>query len=71
MREKKRLERALATNDELTRRSGDITAYFDLAHEGEDVAADLRREVDTLRTLVDKLETETLLSGENDDRMPS
>jgi peptide chain release factor 2 len=68
MREKKRLENALTTHDELTRRSGDISAYFDLAHEGEDVSADLRREVDALRTLVDKLETETLLSGENDDR---
>jgi peptide chain release factor 2 len=68
MREKKRLESALATHDDLTRRSGDITAYFDLAHEGEDVSADLQREVDGLRTVVDKLETETLLSGDNDER---
>ena len=68
MREKKRLESALATHDELVRRSGDINAYFDLAHEGEDVSADLRREVDDLRALVEKLETETLLSGDNDDR---
>jgi peptide chain release factor 2 len=68
MREKKRLESALATHDELVRRSGDITAYFDLAHEGEDVSADLRREVDELRVLVEKLETETLLSGDNDER---
>src|SRR5262249_18001621 len=68
MREKKRLESALATYDELTRRTGDITAYFDLAHEGEDVSSDLRREVDDLRAVVEKLETETLLSGDNDDR---
>jgi len=68
MREKKRLESALATHDELVQRSGDINAYFDLAHEGEDVSADLRREVDDLRALVEKLETETLLSGDNDDR---
>ncbi len=68
MREKKRLENALATHDELMRRSGDINAYFDLAHEGEDVSSDLRREVDDLRTLVEKLEAETLLSGDNDDR---
>src|SRR5215813_10222744 len=46
MREKKRLENALSTHDDLTRRSGDIAAYFDLAHEGEDVSDDLRREVD-------------------------
>ncbi len=68
MREKKRLESALATHDELVRRSGDINAYFDLAHEGEDVSAELRREVDELRALVEKLETATLLSGENDER---
>jgi peptide chain release factor 2 len=68
MREKKRLENSLATHDELVRRSGDISAYFDLAHEGEDVSTDLRREVGDLRTLVEKLETETLLSGDNDDR---
>ena len=68
MREKKRLESALATYDELTRRAGDIDAYFELAHEGEDVSRDLRREIDSLRAMVDKLEIETLLSGENDDR---
>jgi peptide chain release factor 2 len=68
MREKKRLDSLLATETELARRSSDITAYFDLAREGEEVAADLRREVDALRGLVEKLETETLLSGENDER---
>jgi len=68
MREKKRLESGLTTHEELARRSGDINAYFDLAREGEDVSAELRREVDELRTLVEKLETATLLSGENDER---
>ena len=68
MREKKRLDSLLATETELARRSSDITAYFDLAREGEEVAADLRREVDALRGLVEKLGTETLLSGENDER---
>ena len=68
MREKKRLENALATEAELVRRSGDINAYFDLAHEGEDVSAELKRELEELRALVEKLETETLLSGENDER---
>ena len=68
MREKKRLETSLATDADLTRRVTDIDAYFELAHEGEEVSADLRREIDALRTLVDKLEIETLLSGPNDDR---
>ena len=31
-------------------------------------SSDLRREMDELRALVDKLETDTLLSGENDER---
>jgi peptide chain release factor 2 len=68
MREKKRLENILSTASDLARRGDDIAAYFDLAREGENVEADLRREIDSLRQLVDRLETETLLSGENDAR---
>ncbi len=68
MREKKRLEDMVSTEADLARRSDDITAYFDLAREGESVSADLRREIDALRELVDRLETETLLAGENDAR---
>lgn len=68
MREKKRLEHALATDADLARRADDISAYFDLGREGESVEADLRREMDSLRTVIDKLETETLLSGEHDAR---
>src|SRR6266567_1174740 len=68
MREKKRLEHLLATQEDLVRRTEDIAAYFDLAREGENVEADLRREIDLLRELVDRLETETLLSGDNDMR---
>jgi len=68
MREKKRLEHVLATDADLARRAGDINAYFDLAKEGENVDADLQREITALHDLIDKLETETLLSGENDAR---
>jgi peptide chain release factor 2 len=68
MREKKRLEAVLATEAELGRRVDDLAAYFELAHEGESVDADLRREMDGLQQLVEKIETETLLSGENDAR---
>ena len=68
MRQKKRLENVLATETDLVRRGDDITAYFDLGREGENVEADLRREIDSLRNLVDRLETESLLSGENDGR---
>ncbi|HXZ33239.1 MAG TPA: peptide chain release factor 2 [Terriglobales bacterium] len=68
MREKKRLEDMLATEVDLIRRTDDISAYFELAREGEAVDADLRHEIDSLRQKVDHLETETLLSGENDAR---
>jgi len=68
MRERKRLEETLATQAELARRSGDIAAYFELAGEGEEVSADLRREIAALRELVERVETETLLSGEHDAR---
>jgi peptide chain release factor 2 len=66
MRQKKRLEGALTTEGELSRRTDDIVAYFELAREGEKVDADLRREMDGLRLLVERVETETLLSGPND-----
>jgi peptide chain release factor 2 len=66
MREKKRLENMLSTEADLIRRSEDIAAYFELAGEGESVDAELRREINSLRQLVDRLETETLLSGPSD-----
>lgn len=68
MREKKRLEHVLANDADLARRSDDIAAYFDLSKEGESVDADLQREIGALRDLLNRLETETLLSGENDAR---
>jgi len=66
MREKKRLEGVLSTEADLIRRGEDIAAYFELAREGENVDSDLRREIDGLRQLVDRLENESLLSGDND-----
>jgi peptide chain release factor 2 len=68
MREKKRLENVLATEADLIRRTDDISTYFELAREGENVDSDLQRELDSLRQMVDRVETETLLSGEHDFR---
>jgi peptide chain release factor 2 len=68
MRERKRLEDMIATEADLERRASDIAAYFELGREGEDISAELRRELDALRERIEKLETETLLSGENDAR---
>ena len=68
MRQRRRLEETLTMDTELGRRVDDIQAYFDLAREGETVTDDLRREIDQLREVSDKLETQTLLSGEHDMR---
>ena len=66
MRERKRLEEALSTDQDLARRSDDIGAFFELAHEGEDVSEELKKELDGLREVVERLETRTLLSGPQD-----
>lgn len=66
MRQRKRLDSQLTMDSDLARRTADISAYFDLAREGEAVTDDLRSEIDTLREIAEKLETQTLLSGEND-----
>ncbi len=67
-RQRRRLTSELSKDEDLARRVDDIAAYFDLAREGEAVVDDLKKEIDGLRELAEKLETETLLSGENDAR---
>ena len=68
MRERKRLQDVLSTEEDLVRRETDIKTYFDLAREGENVESELRGEIGSLREMVERLETESLLSGENDAR---
>ena len=66
MRERKRLEGQLAMEAGLVRRSEDIEAYFDLLREGEAVEPELEREIKSLSTFVEELETRTMLSAETD-----
>lgn len=66
MRERKRLEALLEADTELHRRREDISAYFDLAREGEQVEPDLLREIDGLRAFSEALESRTMLSEETD-----
>ncbi|HEY1939748.1 MAG TPA: peptide chain release factor 2 [Candidatus Angelobacter sp.] len=68
MRQRRRLEESLAMDADLARRVDDIQAYFDLAREGETVTEELKKEIDQLRVVADKLETQTLMSGEHDMR---
>ena len=66
MRDRKRLEALNADDDQLVRRTGDIEAYIELAREGEDVLADLDREIKALAVFTEELEARTMLSGEAD-----
>ncbi len=66
MRERKRLESMIADDEEMVRRVGDIEAYFELAREGEDVLADLERDIKALTAFNEELEARTMLSGEVD-----
>jgi peptide chain release factor 2 len=66
MRDRKRLESLIADDAEMTRRTGEIETYFELAREGEDVLADLEREIHALVAFNEELEARTMLSGEVD-----
>ncbi len=66
MRDRKRVEAMIASDDELVRRTGDVEAYFELAREGEDVLADLERDIKNLATFAEELEARTMLNGETD-----
>ena len=66
MQSRRRLEEALKTDQELERALADLDAYFELAREGENVAGELRAELDALGKQLERLETATLLAGEND-----
>lgn len=56
----------METDARLDRALTDLEAYFELGREGEDVRGELRTELDALREQIDKIETATLLGGEND-----
>jgi len=50
----------------LARKLADLEAYLELAREGENVAGEMRTELEALRAEVERLETATLLPGEHD-----
>ncbi len=66
MRDRKRLEALVGDDEELVRRTSDIEAYFELAREGEDVLADLERDIEALGTFAEDMEARIMLSGEAD-----
>jgi peptide chain release factor 2 len=68
MQDRKRLEQAIESDRRLGSGLSDLDTLFELLREGEDVAADLEREMRGFSAVVGKLETGMLLSGENDHR---
>jgi peptide chain release factor 2 len=63
---RKRLSEQLEEDDKLVKRLADVEAYFELAGEGEAVEGELGAEIEKLRQELERVETETLLAGEND-----
>ncbi|MBL0161085.1 MAG: peptide chain release factor 2 [Bryobacterales bacterium] len=66
MQERKRLENGVGQDTAVSTLTSDIDTLFELGREGEDVGAELAKELAKLRQMVDHLETNMLLSGEND-----
>ena len=72
MRERKRSEEQIAADEKLASTVDDLEAYIHLAREEadpkqrEDLLKDLDRELGATDAFVSELETQTLLSGEND-----
>jgi peptide chain release factor 2 len=66
MQERKRLEQAIADEAEVARLTSDLDTLFELGREGENVSADLDREIRRFSDRLEVLETGMLLSGPND-----
>ncbi|MGA8598950.1 MAG: peptide chain release factor 2 [Bryobacteraceae bacterium] len=68
MQERKRLEQAIQDSARVSSVTSDVDTLFELSREGEDVAPEIEREIGSLRHWLEQLETNMLLSGENDAR---
>jgi peptide chain release factor 2 len=66
LQQRSHLERDVELDVRLAREGADIRALLELAEEGEDVLADLSREVDKLEQEAQHTEIRMLLSGEHD-----
>jgi peptide chain release factor 2 len=72
LRERKKAEASLAADEKLAALTGDLETYIELAkgetnaEQKEDLLKDLNRELTAADSYLSELETQTLLSGEND-----
>jgi len=68
MQDRKKLEQGIAEEADVTRMTSDLDTLFELGREGENVTADLEREMKTFAERLETLETGMLLSGRNDSK---
>src|SRR5205807_415272 len=68
MQERKRLEEQIAQESKISALTSDLDTLFELAREGENVTGDIEREMRSFTGYLEKLETQMLLSGENDSK---
>ena len=66
MQDRKRLEQQLAEESEVATLTSDLDTLFELGREGENVIADLERDLGKYSARLEVLETGMLLSGPND-----
>jgi len=68
LRDRKRLEKVLSEEAYVTSMTSDLDTLFELSREGENVAGEIEQELKKFSGHLERLETETLLAGENDFR---
>ncbi len=68
MQERKRLEQAISDAATVEALTSDLDTLFELSREGENVIAELDREIRSFASRLESLETGMLLAGENDER---
>jgi peptide chain release factor 2 len=68
MQDRKRVEESIENDARIAGFTDDLDTLFELAREGESVDGDIEREIRRFSETLAKLETEMLLSGENDER---
>jgi peptide chain release factor 2 len=66
MQERKRLEEAIDSSIKVTSLTDDLDTLFELAREGEAVQPDIERDIKNYAEVLEGLETQMLLSGDND-----
>jgi peptide chain release factor 2 len=66
MQDRKRLEEAIENSEKIAGLTDDLDTLFELAREGESVNGDIEQALKGYSALLTELETEMLLSGEND-----